>query len=264
MSLLKMKDVTINYGKSSEPSVEHFNLSVKKGEIVSIVGESGSGKTTVIRAILGLLPSGGKVEEGEILFQEKSLLKLKKEEWKALRGSDISMIFQDSGAMINPIRRIGDQFVEYIRTHQRMRKKEAWSRGAEMLARMHLPNVDHIMRSYPFQLSGGMRQRVGIAMAMTFQPKLLLADEPTSALDVTIQAQIVRQFMELRKLYDTSMIVVTHNIGVAAYMADQMIVMQNGRIVDQGTREDVMNHPVSDYTRNLLACVPDMEGKRYV
>lgn len=204
------------------------------------------------------------MEEGEILFQEKSLLKLKKEEWKALRGSDISMIFQDSGAMINPIRRIGDQFVEYIRTHQRMRKKEAWSRGAEMLARMHLPNVDHIMRSYPFQLSGGMRQRVGIAMAMTFQPKLLLADEPTSALDVTIQAQIVRQFMELRKLYDTSMIVVTHNIGVAAYMADQMIVMQNGRIVDQGTREDVMNHPVSDYTRNLLACVPDMEGKRYV
>ncbi|HIR93404.1 MAG TPA: ABC transporter ATP-binding protein [Candidatus Egerieimonas intestinavium] len=264
MSLLEIKDITVNYGKSAKPSVEHFSLSMKEGEIVSIVGESGSGKTTVIRSVLGLLPRGGRVEQGDILFQGKSLLNLKKEEWKSLRGSDISMIFQDSGAMINPIRRVGDQFVEYIRTHQKMGKKEARQRGAEMLTRMHLPNADNIMKSYPFQLSGGMRQRVGIAMAMTFQPKLLLADEPTSALDVTIQAQIVRQFMELRKLYHTSMIVVTHNIGVAAYMADQLIVMQQGKIVDAGTREDVMNHPKSDYTRNLLACVPDMEGKRYV
>lgn len=264
MDLLCIKDITVTYGKSEKTSVEHFSLTMQPGEIVSIVGESGSGKTTVIRSILGLLPGGGKVKEGDILFQGNSMLNLKKDQWKALRGSDISMIFQDSGAMINPIRKIGDQFVEYIRTHEKMSKKQAWERGSEMLSRMHLPNSDNIMKSYPFQLSGGMRQRVGIAMAMTFQPKLLLADEPTSALDVTIQAQIVRQFMELRKLYHTSMIIVTHNIGVAAYMADQLIVMQHGKIVDAGKRDDVMNHPQSDYTRNLLACVPDMEGKRYV
>lgn len=133
-----------------------------------------------------------------------------------------------------------------------------------MLTRMNLPHSDNIMKSYPFQLSGGMRQRVGIAMAMTFQPKLLLADEPTSALDVTTQAQIVRQFMELREQYGTSMIIVTHNIGVAAYMADQLLVMKNGKIVDAGTRDSVIKHPASDYTKNLLAAVPELEGKRYV
>lgn len=264
MDLLNMKDITVSYGKSAKPSVENFNLDMKEGEIVSIVGESGSGKTTVMRSILGLLPGNGRVEQGDILFRGNSLLKLNKEQWKELRGSEISMIFQDSGAMINPIRKIGDQFVEYIRTHQKMPKKEAWAKGAEMLTRMNLPNSDNIMKSYPFQLSGGMRQRVGIAMAMTFQPKLLLADEPTSALDVTTQAQIVRQFMELREQYGTSMIIVTHNIGVAAYMADQLIVMKHGKVVDAGTRDSVMKHPVSDYTKNLLAAVPEMEGKRYV
>ncbi len=264
MDLLNMKDITVSYGKNALPSVENFNLDMKEGQIVSIVGESGSGKTTVIRSVLGLLPGNGRVEQGDILFRGNSLLNLNKEQWKELRGSEISMIFQDSGAMINPIRKIGDQFVEYIRTHQKMPKKEAWAKAADMLTRMNLPHSDNIMKSYPFQLSGGMRQRVGIAMAMTFQPKLLLADEPTSALDVTTQAQIVRQFMELREQYGTSMIIVTHNIGVATYMADQLLVMKNGKIVDAGTRDSVIKHPASDYTKNLLAAVPELEGKRYV
>ena len=129
---------------------------------------------------------------------------------------------------------------------------------------MHLQDAERIMKSYPFQLSGGMRQRVGIAMAMTFQPKILLADEPTSALDVTTQAQIVRQFMEIRDLYHTAIIMVTHNIAMAAYMADQLIVMRNGRITESGTKEDVIKNPKSEYTKNLLACVPDIGGKRYV
>ena len=264
MDLLNIKDITVTYAKNPKPTIEHFNLDMKEGEIVSVVGESGSGKTTVIRAVLGLLPGGGRVNEGEILYQGKSLLGLNQEQWRNLRGSEISMIFQDSGAMINPIRRIGDQFVEYIRTHERISKKNAWKKGVEMLERMRLPSGDNIMRSYPFQLSGGMRQRVGIAMAMTFQPKLLLADEPTSALDVTTQAQIVRQFMELRETYGTSMIIVTHNIGVAAYMADKLVVMQYGKVVDAGTRDEVLNHPTNDYTKNLLAAVPEMGGKRYV
>lgn len=264
MDLLKIQDITVRYGKNPSPTIEHFDLTMKDAEVVSVVGESGSGKTTVIRAVLGLLPGGGQVEAGDILFEDRSLLRLSKNEWRDLRGTKISMIFQDSGAMINPIRKIGAQYMEYIRTHEAMSKKDAFEKGVEMLERMRLPDGRNIMNSYPFQLSGGMRQRVGIAMAMTFSPKLLLADEPTSALDVTTQAQIVRQIMELRDQFQTSVIIVTHNIGVAAYMADQLVVMQHGTVVDRGTRDEVMSHPTSDYTKNLLAAVPEMEGKRYV
>ena len=264
MELLNIMDITVNYGKDEKASVKNFNLTLQPGEIIALVGESGSGKTTVLRSILGLLPGKGKVEQGDILFQGTSLLTLEQKQWKNLRGTEISMIFQDSGAMINPIRTIGDQFVEYIRMHKKVGKKEAWKRGSDMLAKMHLQDAERIMKSYPFQLSGGMRQRVGIAMAMTFQPKILLADEPTSALDVTTQAQIVRQFMEIRDLYHTAIIMVTHNIALAAYMADQLIVMRNGRITESGKKEDVIKNPKSEYTKNLLACVPDIGGKRYV
>lgn len=260
--MLEIKDVTISYKK--RPTVKDFSLTLGQGKICSIVGESGSGKTTVIRAVLGLLAGGGKVTKGDILFEGKSLLSSTKEQWRKLRGTDISIIFQDSGAMTNQTRIIGNQFVEYICTHKNMTKKDAWDMGIQMLERMRLPSGDNIMKSYPFQLSGGMRQRVGIAMAMTFQPKLLLADEPTSALDVTTQAQIVRQMMELRDEYRTSIIVVTHNLGVAAYMADSIIVMKNGKIVDAGDREQILNHSQSDYTRNLLDAVPSLGGVRYV
>ena len=228
MALLEIKNVDISYGKNV--TVSDCNLTLEQGEICSIVGESGSGKTTVIRAVLGLLAGGGKVTAGEILFEGKSLLGLDKKQWRDLRGHDISMIFQDSGAMMNQTRKIGNTFVEYIRTHENLSKKEAWAKGRDMLTRMHLPDGDRIMRSYPFQLSGGMRQRVGIAMGMTYQPKLLLADEPTSALDVTTQAQIVRQMMELRDEYGTSIILVTHDLGVATYMGDKIVVMKNGKI----------------------------------
>ncbi len=262
--MLQIQDVSITYGKNPNPTVRNVNLSMKKGEIISVVGESGSGKSTVIRAVLGCLPGGGYVSNGDILFEDKSLLSYSKEDWRKLRGTEISMIFQDSGAMINPIRKIGAQYVEYIRTHENISKKDAWDKGVEMLEKMRLPSGDNIMRSYPFQLSGGMRQRVGIAMAMTFQPKLLLGDEPTSALDVTTQAQIVRQMMSLRDQYNTGIIVVTHNLGVAAYMADQIIVMKQGEIVDAGDRNQILNHPSSEYTRNLLKSVPAMGGYRFV
>ena len=239
--MLEIKDLSVRYGKQA-PTIEHFNLNMKKGEIISVVGESGSGKTTVIRAVLGALAGGGKVTQGDILFNGKSLLTNTKDEWRQLRGTRISMIFQDCGGTLNPIRKIGSQFVEYICTHSKVSKDEAWKKGVSMLEKMRLPEAENIMNSYPHQLSGGMRQRVGIAMAMTFNPELLLADEPTSALDVTTQAQIVRQMMELRDDFHTGIIIVTHNIGVAAYMADQLIVMQNGKVVDQGTRDEVMNH----------------------
>ena len=261
--MLEMKDLAVQYG-NQEPIIEHFNLSMKKGEIISVVGESGSGKTTVIRAVLGALSGAGRVTSGDILYHGESLLKNSKSDWRKIRGSKMSMIFQDCGGTLNPIRKIGSQYVEYIRTHQSMTKKEAWDKAVSMLTKMRLPDAENIMNSYPYQLSGGMRQRVGIAMAMTFNPELLLADEPTSALDVTTQAQIVRQMMELRDDFGTGIIIVTHNIGVAAYMADQLIVMHHGKVVDHGTREEVLNNPTSDYTRKLLEAVPEMEGKRYV
>ena len=234
--MLDVQDITVAYSSNAEPTIEGFHIEMKPGEICSIVGESGSGKTTVIRSILGLLPSGGKVTKGDILFEGESLLQYSKKQWRELRGTQISMIFQDSGAMINPIRKIGSQYVEYIRAHKNISKKDAFD----------------------------MCQRVGIAMAMTFQPKLLLADEPTSALDVTTQAQIVRQMMELRDDFGTGIIVVTHNIGVAAYMADKLLVMRQGKVVDSGQREDILHNPQSEYTKNLLASVPALKGERYV
>ena len=261
--MLEIKDLSVQYGKQA-PTIEHFNLNMKKGEIISVVGESGSGKTTVIRTVLGALAGGGKVTQGDILFNGKSLLTNTKDEWRQLRGTRISMIFQDCGGTLNPIRKIGSQFVEYICTHSKMSKEEAWKKGVSMIEKMRLPEAENIMNSYPHQLSGGMRQRVGIAMAMTFNPELLLADEPTSALDVTTQAQIVRQMMELRDDYGTGIIVVTHNLGVAAYMSDYIVVMKDGHIEDQGDRDHILHHSENDYTRRLLSAVPSMGGESYV
>ncbi len=261
--MLEIKNLSVQYGKN-EPIIEKFNLSMEKGQIISIVGESGSGKTTVIRSIMGALTGGGKVVEGDICLNGESLLNKSEEEWRNLRGTKISMIFQDCGSTLNPIRKIGSQYVEYICTHSNKSKEEAWAQAVSMLKKMHLSDSENIMGSYPHQLSGGMRQRVGIALAMTFNPELLLADEPTSALDVTTQAQIVRQMIELRDSFNTGIIIVTHNIGVAAYMSDQLIVMQKGKVVDMGSRDDVINNPTNEYTKKLLESVPEIGGESFV
>lgn len=260
--MLEINDITISYGK--RPTVTDFSLKMERGQIVSLVGESGSGKTTVIRAAFGLLPGGGKVTAGDILFDGESVLSYSDDKWRKIRGTDISMIFQDSGAMMNPTKKVGSAYTEYIRTHENISKKDAFDKGVKMLERMRLPDGGNVMRSYPFQLSGGMRQRVGIAMGMTYQPKLLLADEPTSALDVTTQAQIVRQMMELREDYGTSIIIVTHNLGVAAYMSDYIVVMKQGKIEDEGDREHMLHESTNPYTLKLLEAVPSLGGARYV
>ncbi|MCR5526597.1 MAG: ABC transporter ATP-binding protein [Lachnospiraceae bacterium] len=260
--MLEIKNITVSYQGSE--AVKDFSLMLDKGKICSLVGESGSGKTTVIRAVLGLLAGGGKVTKGDILFEGESLLKFSNEKWRQLRGSKISMIFQDSGAMMNPTKTVGAVFTEYIRTHEKISKRDAWEKAVGMLEKMRLPSGDNIMKSYPFRLSGGMRQRVGIAMGMTYKPELLLADEPTSALDVTTQAQIVRQMMELREEYGTSIIMVTHNLGVAAYMSDHIIVMKDGVVEDTGDRDHMLNASENDYTKKLLEAVPTLGGARYV
>ena len=260
--MLKIDNITVKYG-NNKPTIEDFSLEISSGEIVAIVGESGSGKTTVIRSVLGLLPGQGKVTKGDIVFEGDSLLNYTQKQWNQCRGTKMSMIFQDCGAMINPNRRIGSQFVEYIRVHEDMPKDKAKDKAIDMLNRMRLPQAKDIMRKYPFQLSGGQRQRVGIAMAMTFQPKLLIADEPTSALDVTTQSQIVKEMMELRDKYDTSIMIVTHNLAVAVYMADKIIVMKDGEVVDRGTRDEILNNTTSDYTKRLLASVPTWREEQH-
>lgn len=260
--LLKVTDLDISYG--SKATVAGANIELAKGEILSIVGESGSGKTTVIRAIMGCLPGNGRVSGGQIVFDGKDLLANTPEQWRQMCGTEISMIFQDSGNMINPIRRIGEQFIAYILAHApQTSKQEAYQQAIKMLDDVRLPNPANVMQSYPFELSGGMRQRVGIAMAMTFSPKLLLADEPTSALDVTTQAQIIRQIVDVRNEYQAAVIVVTHNLGVASYLSNKIIVMQNGKVVESGLRETVIGDPQHAYTKELLAAVPVVGGKRY-
>ena len=259
--LLEVKDLNISYG--DKLTVSGVNLELNTGEIMSIVGESGSGKTTVIRAIMGCLPGRGHVTGGSIIFEGRDMLKNTPKEWRQLCGREMSMIFQDSGNMINPIRRIGEQFTDYILAHAPQKSKaEAAEMAKDMLNKVRLPNPQNIMNSYPFELSGGMRQRVGIAMAMMFSPKLLLADEPTSALDVTTQAQIIRQIVDVRNEYNAAVILVTHNIGVASYVSNKLMVMKNGHVVESGGRE-IIENPQHAYTKELLAAVPVLGDKKY-
>lgn len=260
--MLELKNLTIKY--DDKVVLDNFNLSVAKGEIISLVGESGSGKTTIIRSIMNLLPLNGDIISGDILFEGKSILNMNKSELLRFRGKDTSMIFQDCGNMLNPIRTIGSQFIEYIRVHQKISKKEAYQIAKKSLQLTNLPDCDNIMKSYPFELSGGMRQRVGIAMAITFKPKLLLADEPTSALDVTTQAQIIRLIMDMQKDNNTTIIMVTHNLAVASYISDRIVVMKDGKIMEIGDKVSIVKNPVNDYTKNLIKSIPTMESEIYV
>ena len=281
--LLDVKNLSIAY--QGKPTVSNVNFDLQAGEIMAIVGESGSGKTSVIRAILGCLSGNGQVEGGQINFDGRDIAHLSNKEWLSIRGKDIAMIFQDSGNMLNPVQTIGKQFVEYLQlhssmskseavekacslltrmNHSSMSKSEAVEKACSLLTRMNLPDPQRVMESHAFELSGGMRQRVGIAMALAFAPKLLLADEPTSALDVTTQAQIVDELMQVVQEAGSAMIIVTHNIGVAAHMADKIMVMAGGKVVEYGSTAEVIEHPQADYTQTLLQAVPEIGGTRYV
>ena len=259
--LLEVKNLHIQYAGTE--MVHGISFSLDSGEVLSLVGESGSGKTSVIRAVLGCLPHEGRVNEGEIIFSGVNMLKNTPKMWRDISGRNISMIFQDSGSMMNPIRTIGSQFVEYILEHSSMDPQKAEKEAKEMLDKMQLPNPDTIMDSFPIELSGGMRQRVGVAMAMFFRPQLLLADEPTSALDVTTQAQVVKELMKICREDGTAIILVTHNLGVATYMSDKIMVMQNGHVVEEGTSEAIIENPQANYTKELLHSVPQIGGMSY-
>lgn len=262
--LLEIKKLTVAYQnyKSSVDILKDFSLSLEKNQVLGIVGESGSGKTTLVRSLLGLLPAGGEIKRGKILFKGTDLLKLGQEEQRTLRGRQISMIFQDPSAALNPIRRIGTQFTETLCCHLGISKNIARILALEMLAKMCLPDPAKILSYYPFQLSGGMKQRVTIAMAMALNPEILIADEPTSALDVTVQAQIIKEMEKLRQNFATSIILITHNIGLVAYLADKIGVMYGGRLVEWGTKEQVLNQPGHPYTKALLEASPQLADSR--
>lgn len=257
MNILEVKDLSIAY--QGKEAVKKVSLAVPENKIVAIVGESGSGKSTIVKAAIHLLPSGGKIIGGNIIFDGKDVAKIPDEQLRKIRGKEIAMIYQDAGAYLNPRMKIGKQYLETIMVHQSISKPEAKELAEKMLLKLKLADPERIMNSYPFQLSGGMKQRVAIAMAISMEPKLLLADEPTSALDVTVQAQVVQEMMLLRDELGASILIVTHSMGVASRMADYIAVMYNGELMEFGTRDQVINAPKSDYTKRLLSVVPELK-----
>lgn len=263
MNVLEFQDISVIY-QNGKTAVHNVSFTVPEHSIVAVVGESGSGKSTLIRAAMGLLSTGGSVSQGRILFEGENLLEFSKEQIRSIRGSEMAMIFQDAGDYLNPRRKIGPQYIETIRCHIQVSKKEAGQIALDMLSRLKLADPERIMRSYPFQLSGGMRQRAAIAMAMSMHPKLLLADEPTSALDVTVQAQVVQEMLKLREDMGTAIVIVTHNMGVASRMADYIAVMKNGYLREFGARDQVINAPRDEYTQQMLMAVPELEDEQIV
>lgn len=256
-NILEYRNVDIHYGKKKV--IENVSLAMKPGEILGIVGESGSGKSTLIRAAMGLLGEGGTVTQGQILYQGTNttidMTQIHGEEMRRLRGAEIAMIFQNAGASLCPIRTIEEQLYEAVLEHESISKGEIRDRALELFEQLRFTNGEQILKSYPFEFSGGMNQRVGIVLAMVLRPRLLLADEPTSALDVTVQLQVLREMKKLRDMYGTSIVLVTHNIGVVNYLTDHVAVMHQGKLVEYGTKEDVLNHPQDAYTKKLIGSV---------
>lgn len=264
-AILKIKDLKVSFqtGKRLLPAVDGISFEVKKGEILGIVGESGSGKSVTSLAAMGLIPSPpGKTEQGEILFEGRNLAGLPEKEWRKIRGNQISMIFQEPMTSLNPLFTIGNQLSEAIRLHTSLSKAEAKVRCIQLLQLVGIPRAEGILKEYPHQLSGGMRQRVMIAMAMACNPKVLIADEPTTALDVTIQAQILALMSDLNEKTDTTVILITHDLGVVAEICERVIVMYSGQIVEEGDVRTILKNSKHPYTRGLLKSVPDLRVKK--
>ena len=240
-------------------SVDGVDIELREGTTLGIVGESGSGKSVTALSVMGLLMgTTGKVAEGEILFEGRDLTKLDDEERRKMRGEKISMIFQEPMTSLNPVMKIGDQITECILMHNNISKQEAWDKAVEMLKLTGVPRVELMMKEYPFQLSGGQRQRVMIAMALVCKPKILIADEPTTALDVTIQAQILDLMENLKQKTGTSILFITHDLGVVAEVCDDVVVMYSGRVVEKGDVRSIFASPSHPYTKGLLASIPKL------
>lgn len=245
------------------PAVNRVDFQIYPGEILGVVGESGCGKSVTSLSIMGLVPSPpGKITEGEILFKGENLVKASEKRMRQIRGNEIAMIFQEPMTSLNPVFTIGNQLIEAIRIHQKLSKKAAKKRAVEYLKLVGLPRAEQLIDEYPHQLSGGMRQRVMIALAMCCEPELLIADEPTTALDVTIQAQILELMKEINRKTGTSIMMITHDLGVVAEICDRMIVMYAGKIVEEGKVSEIFKKPKHPYTSGLIRSVPDVREKK--
>lgn len=254
--LLRYEHVDTSY--SGVPTVRDVSFTLAPGEILGIVGESGSGKSTLIKAAMGLLGAEGCVTRGDIWYKGKNLPNLPQKELRKLCGPELGYIFQSAGSSFCPIRTVGAQLYETMREHERISKANFEARAMEMLQKLGFENGKRILGSYPFELSGGMQQRIGIAAAMLLKPGVLFADEPTSALDVTIQKQVVEEMLLVRKTFGTSIILVAHNLGVIGAMADRVLVLKDGEAVEYGNTQEVLTNPQADYTKALLAAVPKL------
>ncbi len=264
--LIEVKDLKVSFftPAGEVKAVDGISYSLGYNEVMGVVGESGSGKSVEAYAIMGLLQSPGKVTGGEILYEGKSVLDFTEEEMRQFRGNKVSMIFQNPMTCLNPVYTIGDQLSEAITCHDsKISKAEAKERVIDMLEKVGINNADKRFNQYPHEFSGGMRQRAMIAMALICKPKLLIADEPTTALDVTIQAQILELMKELQRQENTSIIFITHNLGVVAEICDRVSVMYAGHIVEQGTVDEIFYNPQHPYTKGLLTSIPrlDVEEK---
>ena len=237
-------------------AVDGLNMDIHRGETLGVVGESGCGKSVTALSILRLLPTPPAEIQGTVLFDDLNLLDLSLDEMRRIRGNAISMVFQEPMTSLNPVLTIGEQISEAIRLHQGLTRQEAWGKAVEMLQMVQISSPDMRAREYPHKLSGGMRQRAMIAMALSCRPRLLLADEPTTALDVTIQAQIVDLMERLKEEFDTSIVLITHNLGLIAEMAKRVLVMYMGKVVEDAPVEDLFREPLHPYTQGLLGSIP--------
>ncbi|MCI1964545.1 MAG: ABC transporter ATP-binding protein [Oscillospiraceae bacterium] len=265
--LLEVKHLKTDFilKKGTVHAVNDISFEMNKGEILAIVGESGSGKSVTSLSIMGLLQHPGKVVDGEILYKGEDLLKKSSKELEKIRGDQISMIFQEPMTSLNPVYRVKNQIMESIMTHMKLSKKEALTRAIEMLRTVGIPSPEQRIEDYPHQMSGGMRQRVMIAMALSCNPELLIADEPTTALDVTIQAQILELLDTMRKKYHMAVLLITHDLGVVSEAADRVIVMYCGQIMEEAKVKDLFAKPMHPYTLGLLNSIPridDETGRR--
>jgi oligopeptide/dipeptide ABC transporter ATP-binding protein len=264
-ALLELQGLSVRFqtAEGTQVAVKDLSLSLASGEALGIVGESGSGKSVTALSIMNLIPSPpGEIFEGRVLFEGRDLLRLAPDDLRKIRGNEISMIFQEPMTSLNPIHSCGSQVMEPIVLHQGIKKAEAAEIARELLDVVGIPNPERIFREYPHQLSGGMRQRVMIAMALACRPKLLLADEPTTALDVTIQAQILELLKGLREDIDSAIVLITHDLGVVAETCDRVIVMYSGRVVESSPIKELFRSPLHPYTEGLLDSIPEISGRR--
>lgn len=244
-------------------AVDDVSLTIGEGETVCVVGESGSGKSVTALSIMRLVEmENGLILNGKLRFDGQELTEKSQEEMRRIRGGQVAMIFQEPMTALNPVFTIGDQIAEAVMLHEHVSKEQAWKRAEEMLALVGIPEPHMRVRQYPHELSGGMRQRVMIAMALACNPKLLIADEPTTALDVTIQAQILDLLRDLKQRFHMAILLITHDMGVAAEMADRVVVMYAGRVMEEGGVNDIFDLPEHPYTQGLLASIPGLEGER--